>query len=201
MNDESAAFVPGTGATETANGEDNVLEESNLESATGLEDSHDPVRSYLRQMGTVKLLNRQGEVALAKRIERGEMLVSKAISRSPVVLEDLIALGKDLRSGIRDVKDVLQMDSQTQDRAQVTLVAQRALHTIDKIERLRALAWKQAAKLENTPKSKVSVYRRTKSQLARTRVEISRLVRTLQFTPAETKRLVNVLVQALDRGK
>ena len=207
MNDAGVAFVPGAGATETADGEDNVIEESHLESAPGLEDSHDPVRSYLREMGTVKLLNRQGEVALAKRIERGEMLVSKAISRSPVVLEDLIALGEDLRSGTRDVREVLQMDSQTQDPAQETLVAQRALRTIDKIEKFRALAWKQAAKLQNTPKSKASVYRHTKSQLARTRVEISRLVRTLQFTPAETKRLVNVLVQAterslaLDRGK
>lgn len=207
MNDESVAFVPGAGATETADGDDNVLEESNLELTPGIEDSHDPVRTYLREMGTVKLLNRQGEVALAKRIERGETLVSKGISRSPAVLEDLIALGKDLRSGTRDVREVLQMDSQTQDPAQETLVAQRALRTIDKIEKLRALAWKQAAKLQNTPKSKASVYRRTKSQLARTRVEISRLVRTLQFTPTETKRLVNVLVQAterslaLDRGK
>ena len=200
MNDESAAFVPGTGATESTDGGDNVLEESNLELTPGIEDSHDPVRTYLREMGTVKLLNRQGEVALAKRIERGEMLVSKGISRSPVVLEDLIALGKDLRSGTRDVKEVLQMDSQTQDPAQETLVVQRALHTIDKIERLRAFAWKQSAKLHNTPKSKVIVYRRTKSQLARTRVEISRLVRTLQFTPTETKRLVNVLVQATERS-
>jgi RNA polymerase primary sigma factor len=200
MNDETAAFVPGAGAAEIAHGDDNVLEESNLELTPGIEDSHDPVRTYLREMGTVKLLTRQGEVALAKRIERGEMLVSKAISRSPIVVEDLIALGKDLRSGARDVKDVLQMDSQTQDPAQESLVAKRALQTIDKIQRLRALARKQAAKLRNTPKSKVSVYQRGKSRLARTRVEISKLVRTLQFTPAETKRLVEVLVLAMEQS-
>ena len=200
MNDENAAFVPGTGATEMAGGDDNVLEESNLELTPGIEDSHDPVRTYLREMGTVKLLNRQGEIALAKRIERGEMLVLKAISRSPAVLEDLVTLAKDLCSGTRDVKEVLQMNNLTQDPAQESLVAQRALHTIDKIKRLHALARKQAAKLQNAPKSNVTVFRRTKSKLARTRVEISRLVRTLQFTPAERKRLVSVLVLATERS-
>jgi len=207
MNDESGALLSSAGASEMADGDDNVLEESDLELAPGIEDSHDPVRTYLREMGTTRLLTREGEVALAQRIERGEMLVSKAISRSPVVVEDLIALGKDLCSGARDVKEVLQMESQTQDPDQESLVAKRALQTIDKIERLRALARKQAAKLRNTPKSKVSVYQRRKSRLARTRVEISKLVRTLQFTPAETKRLVKVLVLAteqslaLNRGK
>jgi RNA polymerase primary sigma factor len=139
--------VSGAGADDTADGEDNVLEESNLELTPGIENSHNPVRTYLRQIGTVNLLTRQGQVALAKRIERGEMVVSKAISRSPVAVEDLIILGKDLRSGTGDVKEVLQIDIQTHDPTQESLVAQRALDTIDKIERLLALARQQAASL------------------------------------------------------
>ena len=50
-----------------------------------LEKTNDPVRMYLREMGTVPLLTREGEVEIAKRIERGQLRVMKAISRSPIV--------------------------------------------------------------------------------------------------------------------
>jgi len=75
------------------------------------------------------------------------MLVSKAISRSTVAVEDLIILGKDLRSGTGEVIEVSQIDIQTQDPSQESLVAQRMLNTIDKVERLLALARQQAASL------------------------------------------------------
>jgi hypothetical protein len=140
--------VSGAGANDAADGEDNVLEESNLELTPRIENSHNPVRTYLREIGTVNLLTRRGEGALAKRIERGEMLVSNAISRSPIAVEDLIILGKDLRSGTGDVKEALQIDIHTQDPTQKSLVAQRALNAIDKIGRLLALARQQAASLD-----------------------------------------------------
>ena len=58
-----------------------------------LEKTNDPVRMYLREMGTVPLLTREGEVEIAKRIERGQMRVLKAISRSPIVIREIAALG------------------------------------------------------------------------------------------------------------
>jgi RNA polymerase primary sigma factor len=61
-----------------------------------LEKTNDPVRMYLREMGTVPLLTREGEVEIAKRIERGQMRVMKAISRSPIVIREIAALGEDL---------------------------------------------------------------------------------------------------------
>ena len=51
-----------------------------------LEKTNDPVRMYLREMGTVPLLTREGEVEIAKRIERGQVRVLKAIARSPIVV-------------------------------------------------------------------------------------------------------------------
>ncbi len=62
-----------------------------------LEKTNDPVRMYLREMGTVPLLTREGEVEIAKRIERGQLRVLKAISRSPIVIREIVALGEDLK--------------------------------------------------------------------------------------------------------
>ena len=63
-----------------------------------LEKTNDPVRMYLREMGTVPLLTREGEVEIAKRIERGQLRVLKAISRSPIVIREVIALSETTSS-------------------------------------------------------------------------------------------------------
>ena len=68
-------------------------------SAGALDKSNDPVRLYLREMGVVPLLTREGEVAIAKRIERGQIKTHKAISRSPIAIERLLKLGEELEEG------------------------------------------------------------------------------------------------------
>src|ERR671936_2711165 len=73
-----------------------------------LDKTNDPVRMYLREMGTVPLLTREGEVAIAKRIERGKLAVIKSISRTPIVIKELIAVGDDLRKGARSIKEIVQ---------------------------------------------------------------------------------------------
>jgi len=77
-----------------------------------LEKTNDPVRMYLREMGTVPLLTREGEVEIAKRIERGQLRVLKAISRSPIVIREVVALGEDLKRGVRNVKEVVIFDDE-----------------------------------------------------------------------------------------
>ena len=72
-----------------------------------LEKTNDPVRMYLREMGTVPLLTREGEVTIAKRIERGQLVVMKSITRSPIVIKELIAVGDDLRKGARSIKEIV----------------------------------------------------------------------------------------------
>jgi RNA polymerase primary sigma factor len=71
-----------------------------------LEKTNDPVRVYLREMGAVPLLNREGEVDIAKRIERGQLRVLKALSRSPVVIHQILAIREDLKHGVGSIKDV-----------------------------------------------------------------------------------------------
>ena len=84
---------------------DDVEEVIDLELPAGVgEKINDPVRLYLREMGTVPLLTREGEVAIAKRIERGQLLVLKTITRSPIVIKELIGIAEDLRNGARSIK-------------------------------------------------------------------------------------------------
>src|SRR5437016_9135048 len=77
-----------------------------------LEKTNDPVRMYLREMGTVPLLTREGEVEIAKRIERGQLRVLKALSRSPIVIHELLAMGDDLKKGVRSIKEVFTFDEE-----------------------------------------------------------------------------------------
>ena len=88
---------------------------------------------YLREMGTVPLLTREGEVEIAKRIERGQMRVLKAISRSPIVIREIVALGEDLKRGVRNVKEVVVFDEEelTED-----VVQARVRATVARIEAL-----------------------------------------------------------------
>ena len=86
-----------------------LANEASLDLSLGADTkSQDPVRVYLREMGSVPLLTREGEVIIAKRIEGGQLVVMKAITRSPIVIKELIAVGDDLRKGARSVKEVVQ---------------------------------------------------------------------------------------------
>src|ERR1700722_20615661 len=76
------------------------------------EKTTDPVRTYLRKMGTVPLLTRQGEVDIAKRIERGQLRVLKALSRSPIVIRQILAIGEDLKRGVRSIKEIVVFDEE-----------------------------------------------------------------------------------------
>jgi RNA polymerase primary sigma factor len=161
-----------------------------LEFAPGTENAHDLVQTYLREMGVVRLLTREDEVALTKQIEGGERLVSKAVSRSPLVLRELIFVGEDIRRRTRSLKEVFRTDSA--DPTEEKRETRRVLQTIEMIEKLYALAIRQAGTLKRTPRSKADPNLRVKYQLARNRVEMSVLVRSLPFTPLERERVTEV---------
>src|SRR5260370_5172677 len=75
-----------------------------------VEQSSDPVRIYLREMGVVPLLTREGEVDIAKRIERGQRRVRKALSRSPIVIRQVLAIAEDLKSGARSINGIVVLE-------------------------------------------------------------------------------------------
>ena len=70
---------------------------------------NDPVRMYLREMGTVPLLTREGEVEIARRIERGQSTVLKSLSRAPLVIQEIIAMGEEVAADTLSARDVVQI--------------------------------------------------------------------------------------------
>ncbi|HYA64787.1 MAG TPA: RNA polymerase sigma factor RpoD [Candidatus Sulfotelmatobacter sp.] len=175
-------------------------EGSDLDLTPGsLEKTNDPVRMYLREMGTVPLLTREGEVTIAKRIERGQLVVMKAITRSPIVIKELIAVGDDLRKGARSIKEIVQFDDEELTEEKIANKTKQTLKYIDKIAKLYDLALKQAVKLAKTAKSKKKPYIRAKWAVARTRVEISLEIRGIDFNPFEKKRLVDKMRGTVER--
>ena len=164
-----------------------------------LEKTNDPVRMYLREMGTVPLLTREGEVAIAKRIERGQLVVMKSITRSPIVIKELIAVGDDLRKGARSIKEIVQFDDEELTEEKIANKTKQTLKHIEKIAKLYDTALKQAVKLEKTPKSKKKPYVRSKWAVARTRVEISVEIRDIDFNPFEKKRLIDKMRGTVER--
>jgi RNA polymerase primary sigma factor len=164
-----------------------------------LEKTNDPVRMYLREMGTVPLLTREGEVEIAKRIERGQMRVMKAISRSPIVIREIVALGEDLKRGVRNVKEVVIFD---EEEITEEVLQARVRQTVGKIDGL-VKHQKKAAQLEEkletiNPKTRAREHRKTRWAIAREKVMVSRVVRELKYTNLERKRLLDKLNKTVD---
>jgi RNA polymerase primary sigma factor len=164
-----------------------------------LEKTNDPVRMYLREMGTVPLLTREGEVEIAKRIERGQMRVLKAISRSSIVIREIVALGEDLKRGVRNVKEVVVFDEEelTED-----VVQTRVRSTVARIDalvkhqkKIAALDEKLAAANSKTSQREL---RKSRWLIAREKVYVSRIVRELKYTALERKRLLDKVNKTVD---
>jgi RNA polymerase primary sigma factor len=174
--------------------------ETELDLTPGLlEKTNDPVRMYLREMGTVPLLTREGEVAIAKRIERGQLLVLKTITRSPIVLKELVAVAEDLRQGARSIKEIVQFDDEELTEEKIENKTKQTLKQLDKLSSLYNEALKQANKLEQTPKAKKRAYLHARYAVARTRIEMSKLARDFDFNPFERKRLIETMRGTVQR--
>jgi RNA polymerase primary sigma factor len=164
-----------------------------------MEKTNDPVRMYLREMGTVPLLTREGEVEIAKRIERGQLRVLKALSRSPIVINDLLAMGEDLKKGVRSIKEVVTFDEEeiTDD-----IVQNRLNEFTGKIDDMAKLYKKvgvlQEKYVDMSQKKRPKDYRRARRNFARGIVRVSIAVRKLGFTNAERKRLIDRVNKTVD---
>ena len=169
-------------------------EEVELDLTPGaLEKTNDPVRMYLREMGTVPLLTREGEVAIAKRIERGQLRVVKALARSPLVIKEVLAIGEALRSGDTAIKEVVRFDEDELTEDVLADKARQVLRLIDKLAKLHQKSRQQAVRLGKIRARKTRQAIRARWALGRTRVQAGRLLRSLEFNPTERKRLIDRL--------
>src|SRR5437660_1447175 len=108
-------------------------------SAGALEKTNDPVRLYLREMGIVPLLTREGEVAIAKRIERGQIKTQKAIARSPIAIGALIRIGEELAAGNLNIREIVTFSEQAELAGEEDKAEEYREWTIEGIENIRKL--------------------------------------------------------------
>ena len=142
----------------------------------------DLVRTYLRQMSRVPLLTREGEVAIAKRIERGEQRVMIALSRSLIVARHVLHLGQVLRNGERELHEIVVLGSDLTER-QVANRARRFLDAVDAVRVALKELTRRQSRAAATRKRHGRVSLRVTRRLLRAHVTLSRSVRAIRFLP------------------
>ena len=178
---EAAAAAVGNG---NGNGklEDALDEELDLDLTPGtLDKTNDPVRLYLREMSVVPLLTRDGEVSIARRIERGRRRALKAISRSPVCIEDLIQIGERLRRGELHVREVVVFSEQepvTEERVEEYITS--TLEAVSELKKNYARTLKLYDRVLAEPKKSPRLLR-IRRKLAVARVELGQQARALDL--------------------
>ncbi len=164
-----------------------------------LDKTNDPVRMYLREMGTVPLLTREGEVEIARRIERGKLSVIKSISRMPAITKAVISMGDGLKAGKRTIRELVIFNDEeiTDDRIEAR--AQQFLKQVDAVRKARLAVEKHDEKLEAIPKADKKKYRRQRWKLMRGQVEASRYIRKIAFTEPVKRRLIEEVKDIVER--
>jgi RNA polymerase primary sigma factor len=174
-----------------------------LELPPGLgERVNDPVRMYLREMGTVPLLTREGEIEIARRIERGQNAVLKALSRSPLVVRELLAMAEEMRCGNLMVRDVVALADAAAPEEAAEESREEFLRITGEIGRLYRRVQACRQRLPAVPRTgKPKQYRSLLWELRRTAVRISRLVRTLHPQNHVVCQFIQALVDGVERLK
>jgi RNA polymerase primary sigma factor len=175
-------------------------EESDVDLTPGaLDKTNDPVRMYLREMGTVPLLTREGEVEIAKRIERGQIQVLKALSRSPLVIQEMFVIRQDLETGERSTKEVVVFNDDELTEERIAEQKREVIATINEMERLHKKTLQLQDRRDAIPRTKrPRDYRRYHLAQARHRIMVSKLIRSLQFTHPEREELIRRVQKAAD---
>jgi len=178
---------------------DGSSDEKELDLTPGtLDKTNDPVRMYLREMGTVPLLTREGEVAIAKRIERGKLAVIKSISRTPTISKRILITGDQLQAGARSIRELVIFSDEEITQEVIEDRKQAVLVQIDAVRKARAVFVKLTAKMEATPKKDKKKFRRARWKALRRRIEVSRLIRLIEFTENIKRRLIDEVKDAVD---
>ena len=175
-------------------------EDLGLDLAPGaVEQTDDPIRIYLREMGVVPLLTREGEVDIAKRIERGQRRVLKALSRSPIVIREVLAIGEDLKRGVRSIKEIVVFGEEEITEKVLQNHVKDTTHRIDELQKHYKRASQLAVRLPTIPaKKKARECRRCRCRLGREIVRISLIIRNLGFTNLERKRVIDRVNKTAD---
>ncbi|HEU4887999.1 MAG TPA: RNA polymerase sigma factor RpoD [Thermoanaerobaculia bacterium] len=170
--------------------------------------TNDPVRMYLREMGTVKLLDRQGEVDIAKRIEKGERKVFKALSANRIIREEILKIYEAAKKDARVIKETIDLampddDGSSVDAASVDGEPKLPAATVNKIQEIMVI-FEGIAKLDKKIKDglvkladnkKLSdrTIATTLKTIDRLEQELADELQRVDFTPQTRNRMINKL--------
>ena len=163
-----------------------------------LEKTDDPVRMYLREMGTVPLLTWPGEVEIAKRMEKGKKSVLKALSHSPIVVRRISEYGDQLRKNTLRIKSLVKFSEDEVTEEILTKRRRLVLRRINQITALEKEAVKVRKRLRRANKSG-KAYKKLLSQLARYQIPMARIILDLGLTVEVFQGFVGVVESNVDR--
>jgi len=178
-------------------------EEVELDLTPGaLDKTNDPVRMYLREMGTVPLLTREGEVEIAKRIERGKLAVIKSISRTPTIARAIMTMGDQLKADERSVREFVIFNDEEITDEKIEDRKRQVLRQIEAVRKAWAVLDKAKEKIDKIPKGQTTreknKYRRARWEMLRARVDVSKLIRKIEFTEAVKRRLIDLIKEGVE---
>jgi RNA polymerase primary sigma factor len=184
------------------NGEDKEVSEREeiqaeiAAAAAGVIDkTNDPVRMYLREMGTVKLLDREGEVQIAKRIEKGERKIYKALSQNRIILEEILRVYENARKDQKIIKDMIDLaaaDDEEYDPAKNANKIEEIMKIFDSISKMHKKITEARVKLDEASK-KPRISAQLDKQIQKMSSDMADAVRKVDFTPGTRNRMINKL--------
>jgi RNA polymerase primary sigma factor len=158
----------------------------------------DPVRVYLREMGAVPLLTRQGEVDLARRMERGKLRMQKALSRSALVQQMVVSMHDALKKNEITLECLVDLGDPDADEATKEKLRTEARQHFARVYQLHRRVQQQQDKIKATPERQVHVRARLNRKLMRMKVELSQAIRQVPFYASEWKDFARVVERAAE---
>jgi RNA polymerase primary sigma factor len=167
------------------------------EEADGYSTNIDPIRLYLRRMGSVTLLSREGEVEIAKRIEDGERRVLQVVLNSPVAIEEVLNLGDKLRGHEIRIKTVVKDADEEDPEFDEQWHIERVCKIIDKVRRL----WKELEKVGEKLNAKVSeaTKKKYRNQINDFKQNILAALQEIRFNKKQIDQIVLTLKEFVER--
>ncbi|MEJ2367151.1 MAG: RNA polymerase sigma factor RpoD [Acidobacteriota bacterium] len=159
------------------------------------EHTNDPVKMYLRDMGQTPLLNREGEVRIAKRIERGRKMMIKALSRSRFAARVTMEMGEAVRTDPESARQCFSFYDDVEDERELLRKVEEQLEIVDRIRDIQTEVEKLSARMERMKNPESRRARQAKWLLSRLFVELTQRIRHLELT----NRFINDMMAAFKR--
>lgn len=160
---------------------------------SAIDKTNDPVRMYLREMGTVPLLTREGEVEIAKRMERGNILVEKSCSHLLATANAIVALGEQLRIKKRTIQEFVIFQEEELTETRIKSRTRQFIRKTDLIQEKLVEIRNAQTKLSTIPKRDKKQYRNYRWRWLRNRVELSQIIRKIHFNERTKKFLTDLI--------